>query len=67
MNTEEELKEKLFQVMKKHHQVTSEQSSLEKRLSQLRHDKHQIDAERISIEHALSTYFRKLNEDDHSR
>ena len=67
MNTEEELKEKLFQVMKKYHQVTSEQSSLEKRLLQLRHDKHQVDAERVSTERSLETYFRKLNEDNHSR
>jgi len=67
MSTEKELKEKLFEVMKKYHQVTSEQSSLEKRLLQLRHDKHQIDAERVSIEHSLNDYFRKLNEDNHSR
>ena len=67
MSTEEELKEKLFEVMKKYHQVTSEQSSLEKRLSQLRNDKHQVDAERVSIERSLEAYFRKLNEDDHSR
>lgn len=67
MNTEKELKEKLFEVMKKHHQVTSEQSFLEKRLLQLRHDKHQIDAERVSIERSLNDYFRKLNEDSNSR
>ena len=67
MNTEEELKEKLFEVMKKYHQVTNEQSFLERRLAELKTDKDRVQAERVSIERSLNNYFRTLDEDNHSR
>lgn len=67
MSTEEELKEKLFEVMKKYHKVTAELSSIDVRSAHLKYEKSKIENERVSIERSLETYFRNLNEDDHSR